>query len=605
VIILIKTFNRNLPPIIETNSSLCSLIINIGNFTYNQTKAMKSVSNSGTNFFILLCVFLSTSVLVAQQKTIVTGVIENADGPIQGATVAVKNTFNEVVTNKKGEFSIKVTQDDTVLEVSSFAMENKELTIQRGTPMTIKLEYDGQLLDEVVIKGKKKSKDEYVETPYGKKNKKSLGYSSGREITEDDISDTDITVFDVLKKMPGVQVFGLSGFNQTVLFTRSRTITSQLPSVVLDGALLDQSILNSLNPREISSIKLLKGLTATLRYGQLGSGGIIFIVTKLGKGNQLTTQEKIESLQVKGNEYVETVPSFTTVNDNSNTLNALEKATSFAQAKAIFETQEKTITTIPFYIESSEYFLKWDKEYSFEILSTIASLAPNNIKALKAYAFILEGRGAYRKVVNIYNRILALRPNRSQSYRDLALAYEAAGDYELALTLLYQIVYNTIPNVDCSGIQELAYNELRHLLAFHKNKVSFEKLPNELLSLNYKKDIRIVFEWTQPDVDFDVQFVSPERKFFNWTHTRFESKSLLQEEVSQGYAIKEHIIDDAQAGPWIVNMEFLSTERPKNPTYLKYTVFQDYGLPTQTKETKIIAMKDLQNKVTIDRFVNK
>jgi tetratricopeptide (TPR) repeat protein len=299
------------------------------------------------------------------------------------------------------------------------------------------------------------------------------------------------------------------------------------------------------------------------------------------------------------------VPSFTTVNDNSNTLNALEKATSFAQAKAIFETQEKTITTIPFYIESSEYFLKWDKEYSFEILSTIASLAPNNIKALKAYAFILEGRGAYRKVVNIYNRILALRPNRSQSYRDLALAYEAAGDYELALTLLYQIVYNTIPNVDCSGIQELAYNELRHLLAFHKNKVSFEKLPNELLSLNYKKDIRIVFEWTQPDVDFDVQFVSPERKFFNWTHTRFESKSLLQEEVSQGYAIKEHIIDDAQAGPWIVNMEFLSTERPKNPTYLKYTVFQDYGLPTQTKETKIIAMKDLQNKVTIDRFVNK
>ncbi|MDB9828659.1 carboxypeptidase-like regulatory domain-containing protein [Flavobacteriaceae bacterium] len=566
---------------------------------------MRSVFNSVTKFFILVCLFLSTSVLLAQQKTVVTGVVENADGPIQGATVAVKNTFNEVVTNQKGEFSIKVTQDDTVLEVSSFAMENKERTIQRGTPMTIKLDYDGQLLDEVVIKGKKKSKDEYVETAYGRKNKKSLGYSTGREITEDDIRDTDITVFDILKKMPGVQVFGLSGFNQSVLFTRSRTITSQPPSVVLDGALLDQSILNSLNPREISSIKLLKGLTATLRYGQLGSGGIIFIVTKLGKGNQLTTQEKIESLQVKGNEYVETLPSLSTVNNKSTSLSALEKATTFAQAKAIFETQEKTITTIPFYIESSEYFLKWDKEYSFEILSTIASLAPNNIKALKAYAFILEGRGAYKKVVNIYNRILALRPDRSQSYRDLALAYEAAGDYELALTLLYQIVYNTIPNVDCSGIQELAYNELRHLLAFHKNKVSFEKLPNELLSLNFKKDIRIVFEWTQPDVDFDVQFVSPERKFFNWTHTRFESKSLLQEEVSQGYAIKEHIIDDAQTGPWIVNMEFLSTERPKNPTYLKYTVFQDYGLPTQTKNTKIIAMKDLQNKVTIDRFVNK
>ena len=566
---------------------------------------MRSVFNSVTKFFILVCLFLSTSVLLAQQKTVVTGVVKSTDGPIQGATVTVKNTFNEVVTNQKGEFSIKVTQDDTVLEVSSFAMEYKELIIQRDTPMKIKLDYDGQLLDEVLIKGKKKSKDEFVETAYGRKNTKSLGYSTGQEITEEDIRDTDITVFDILRKMPGVEIFGMPGFNQSILFTRNRTITSQAPRVVLDGALLDQSILNSLSPSEISSIKLLKGLTATLRYGQLGSGGIIFIVTKLGKGNNVSTKEKIKSLQVKGNEYVETVPSLATVNNKSTTLSALEKATTLAQAKAIFKKQEKTNTTIPFYIESSEYFLKWDKEYSFEILSTIASLAPNNIKALKAYAFVLERRGAYKKVVNIYNRILALRPDSSQSYRDLALAYEAAGDYELALTLLYQIVYNTIPNVDCSGIQELAYNELRHLLAFHKNKVSFKKLPNELLSLNFKKDIRIVFEWTQPDVDFDVQFVSPERKFFNWTHTRFESKSLLQEEVSQGYAIKEHIIDDAQTGPWIVNMEFLSTERPKNPTYLKYTVFQDYGLPTQTKNTKIIAMKDLQNKVTIDRFVNK
>lgn len=565
---------------------------------------MKSVLISGTKSLIQLCFFLSVSVLAAQQKEVVTGVVKNVDGPIQGAVITVKNTFNEAVTNLKGEFSIKVTLDDTVFEITSFAMEYKEMSIKRGASMTIELDYDGQLLDEVVLKGKSKSKDQYEETAYGRKNKKALGYSSGMEITEEDIKDTDVTVFDILRKMPGVEIFGMPGFNQSILFTRNRTITSQAPRVVLDGALLDQSILNSLSPSEISSIKLLKGLTATLRYGQLGSGGIIFIETKLGKGNNVTTKEKIKSLQVKGNQYIETVPLLASVKTKSTTLVALEKATTFAQAKAIFETQEKTISTIPFYIESSDYFLRWDKGYSFKILSTIASLAPNNIKALKAYAFILEQRAEYKKVVSIYTRILALRPDSSQGYRDLALAHQAAGDYELAFTLLYQIVYNTIPNVDCSAIQELAYNELRHLLAFHKSKVPFEKLPNELLSLNYKKDIRMVFQWTQPDVDFDIQFVSPEGKFFNWTHTGFESKTLLQDEVSQGYAIKEHIIDDAQPGTWVVNMEFLSNERPKNPTYLKYTVFQDYGLPTQTKKTKIIAMKDLQNKVTIDRFVN-
>jgi len=565
---------------------------------------MKSVLISGTRLLVQLCLLLSVSVLMAQQKEVITGVVKNVDGPIQGALITIKNTFNETVTNQKGEFSITATQDDTVIEVASFAMEYQEVTIKRGAPMTIVLEYDGQLLDEVVIKGKSKSKDKYEETPFGRKNKKSLGYSSGREITEADIKDTDITVFDILRKMPGVQIFGLPGYNQSILFTRNITITSQPPSVVLDGALFDQSILNSISPSEISSIKLLKGLTATLRYGQLGSGGIIFIETKLGKGNQLTTKEKIESLQVKGNEYTQITPLLESLNTTSDKLLELQKATTFEQAKAIFKKQEKQTTTIPFYIESSDYFLKWDKDYSFKILSTIARIAPNNAKALKAYAFKLEERGDYKKVINVYTRILALRPESAQGYRDLALAYQTNGDYELAFTLLYQIVYNTIPNVDTTAIQELAYNELRNLLALHKTKVSYQKVPNELLALNFKKDIRMVFEWTQPDVDFDIQFVSPERKFFNWTHTRFESKTLLQDEVSQGYAIKEHIIDDAQPGSWIVNMEFLSNERPKNPTYLKYTIFKDYGLPTQTKITKVIAMKDLQTKVTIDRFVN-
>ena len=563
---------------------------------------MKSVLISGTRLLVQLCLLLSVSVLMAQQKEVITGVVKNVDGPIQGAVITIKNTFNETVTNQKGEFSITATQDDTVIEVASFAMEYQEVTIKRGAPMTIVLEYDGQLLDEVVIKAK--SKDKYEETPFGRKKKKSLGYSSGREITEADIKDTDITVFDILRKMPGVQIFGLPGFNQSILFTRSLTITSQPPSVVLDGALLDQSILNSISPSEISSIKLLKGLAATLRYGQLGSGGIIFIETKLGKGNQITTEEKIESLQVKGNEYTQITPLLESVNTESDKLLELKKATTFEQAKAIFKKQEKQTTTIPFYIESSDYFLKWDKDYSFKILSTIARIAPNNAKALKAYAFKLEERGDYKKVINVYTRILALRPESAQGYRDLALAYQTNGDYELAFTLLYQIVYNTIPNVDTTAIQELAYNELRNLLALHKTKVSYQKVPNELLALNFKKDIRMVFEWTQPDVDFDIQFVSPERKFFNWTHTRFESKTLLQDEVSQGYAIKEHIIDDAQPGSWIVNIEFLSNERPKNPTYLKYTVFKDYGLPSQTKNTKVIAMKDLQTKVTIDRFVN-
>ncbi|MGK0385454.1 MAG: tetratricopeptide (TPR) repeat protein [Patiriisocius sp.] len=574
---------------------------------YNQTKVMKTIFISATKSCILLWMLLGTTVLIAQQKEIITGFVNSSDGPIQGATVTAKNTFNEVVTNTEGAFTIKVTEEDTVLEINSFAMEYQEVAVDRKNTMTITLDFDGQLLDEVLIKGKTKEKEEIVETAYGRQNKKSLGYSTSQVLNENDIKGTDISVFDVLRKMPGVEIYGTPGINQSILFTKNKSLTSQPPGVVLDGVLLDQSILNTMNPSEIASIKLLKGLNATLRYGQLGSGGIILIVSKLGKGNVITKEDKVKSLQVKGNEYVASVAPLASINTKSDLIKALEKTSTFEEAKALFEKEKRkeATNTIPFYIETSEYFLRWDKAYSFKILATIAKLAPNNPKALKAYAFTLEERGEYKKVVSIYNRILALRPESAQAYRDVALACEAAGDYDTAFALFYQIVYNTIPNVDCSGIQELAYNEFRHLLAFHKAKVPFQKLPNEMLSLDFKHDIRIVFEWTQANVDFDIQFVSPDRKFFNWTHTKFNTKSLIQEEINQGYAIKEHIIDDADKGPWIINMEFLENERPKNPTFLKYTVFQDYGMPAETKTTKIIPMKDLQNKVTIGRFINK
>ena len=565
-----------------------------------------NISEVKKTFFICLMI-CTTAIVSAQDKTTITGTVSGPDGPIQGAMVTAKNTFNEVLTNKEGMFTMKVTEDDTVLEISSFAMEYKEVSISKSAPMKIRLEYDGQLLDEVLLKGKVKEKEELVETAYGKQNKKALGYSTSQELTEDDIKDTDITVFDVIRKMPGVEVYGTPGINQSVLFTKNKSITSQPPGVVLDGVLLDQSILNTMAPSEIASIKLLKSLNATLRYGQLGSGGIILITTKLGKGNTLTAEEKVKSLQVKGNEYTETLLPLASVNNKPNYIIALEKTETFDEAKALFEKENRKAgnNTIPFYIQTSDYFMRWDKKYSFEVLSNIAKLAPNNTKALKAYAFALEERGEYKKVVNIYNRILALRPDSAQAYRDLALACEAAGDYETSFALYYQIVYNTIPNVDCSGIQELAYNEFRHLLAFHKAKVPFQKLPNEMLSLDYKHDIRIVFEWSQPNVDFDIQFVSPDRKFFNWTHTKFDNKDIIHREINDGYAIKEHIIDDADKGTWMINMEFLEYEKPKNPTYLKYTVFQDYGLPSETKTTKIIPMKDLQTKVTIDSFVNK
>ena len=540
------------------------------------------------------------------QEITITGTVTAENNPIQGATISVKNTFNETVTDKEGNFTLKITEDDSVLEIFYFGLEYKEVSIT-STPMNIVLKRDAQLLEEVLLVGKAKEKEELVETAYGQQSKQALGYSVGQQITEDQILATDVDIFTVLRRLPGIEISGTPGFGQSILFTKNKSITSASPGVSVDGAVYDQSILTSLDPQAITSIKLLKSLNSTLRYGQLGAGGMILIQTKTGDGGKISIAAKVESLQVKGNEYIEKVPPLELSETKSNFLKELEKTTTFKEAKQKYLAKQKSAAgnTVPFYIEASDYFMRWDKEYAYSILTNIAKMAKNNPKALKVYAYKLEERGEYKKVVSIYNRILALRPDSAQAYRDLALALEAAGDYETAFTLFYQIVYNKIPNVDCSGIQELAYNEFKHLLAFHKSKVPFQTLPNDMLALGYKQDIRIVLEWTEAPVDFDVQFVSPDNKFFVWSHTKFSNQKQIEYEVKSGYAVKEQIIDDAETGNWLVNLEYFEMEQLKNPTYLKYTVYQNYGLSTETKTMKIIPLYVIGEKVTIDTFVSK
>lgn len=546
--------------------------------------------------------FMFISALQFAQET--SGKVVSKDGPIQGAIVTIKNTFNEAVTNTAGEFSIKANSEE-VLVASYFGMETKEVFATPMAPMTITLEADGELLDEVLVKAKRKTKEKTEETAYGKQNRDALGYSTSQTLTADQINQSFTNVFDIIRNMPGTEVFGLQGQGQSIIFTKNRSINTVLPIVVIDGAVFDQSVLNAISPTQIVKIALLKSLNSTLRFGQLGAGGAILITTRLGEGNILTVAQKEASLLVKGNEYTENIMAIENVPAFEPYLISLQKATTFEEAKNIYDAQFATgeYNTVPYYTSVSDYFLKWDDKFSFQVLSNIAKEATNNPKALRTYAYKLEERKEFLKALSVYKRIVALRPGESQSYLDLAMASEAAGDYGTAFALYYQIIFNKIPKVDCTGILDVTINELRHLLAFHKGKVPYQTLPNDFLAAKLKQDVRVVLQWNNPSKDFETQFVSPENKFFIWNHTRFDNRELLRQEVEQGFAIKEYVVDETSKGSWRINIRALEEEPQKNPTYLKYTLYKDFGLATETKQVKVMNLSQFSEKVTLDTFI--
>ncbi len=422
-----------------------------------------------------------------------------------------------------------------------------------------------------------------------------------QDITKAQISLADINAFEVIKRQPGIEEY-----QGALYFTKNISINRTPILVYMDDIAVDSNILKSLDARLIENITQLKSLASTVRFGSLGVGGVLLIETSTDKEADVVTIE--DRALVKGNEYTETVPTLEWVSaaiPKLNYVKALEKSSSFEEAKALYYKQLKfEKNNIDYYLNAASYFERWNPVFANTVLSSIAAIAPRNAKALKILAYTYEEKGELEKARYVYEQLVNLRPQDVQSYRDLALIYAQTKEYELAATLYRQMVYNTIPNVDFAPIQDIVFNEFRHLIKNHKSQINYKGLPNELLSLEFKLDLRIVLEWNHPATEFDVQIVSPDEKFFSYSHTAFNNKELLQSEIDAGFFLKEFVIDDGEKGSWLLNIRYSGQNNDNIPLVLKYTQYKNYGKPNETKVVKVVQLDKFEKKVTLDSFIN-
>ena len=533
------------------------------------------------------------------------GVVKSAHGPIQGVHIKIKNTFTEVKTNIDGQYGIQAFEGD-VLVVDFLGMKSKEIQIIQEGRLDILLEPDGTLLDEVVLTGKRKKAETINLGLNGEKSFDAIGYSVNI-VNAEDIKPHQLSIKDILDgKFAGVQVGGQGRPGELPgVYLRSLGSISNNTSAIyeIDGMIYESNP-PPLDMQNIESITILKSLAAVNKYGTLGRGGVIVIRTKMQAAPK--PQEELKSALVKGNDYNESTPLLNGHSEKPLYISALEKATSFEEAKAIYKNQKATVEiTIPYILDVSDYFMRWDTGFSHQLVMQIAKIAYDNPKALKTLAYKLEERKKYQEAKIIYQRIAVLRPQDAQSYRDLASIYQSTGNYQEAMNLYKQMLGNTIESVDFSGLHQMIANELAHLLKFHRNQVDYSGIPSDYLTADFKIDTRLVFEWNDPNTEFEIQFVNPDRKYYKWGHTKIENKDRLLDEIQKGYAAVEYIIDDAKAGEWIINIESLNKDTTNNPTYLKYTVYRNYGLENETVEVKVINLNVFNPKVTFDKLVSR
>ncbi len=539
------------------------------------------------------------------------GKIFSVKGPIQGASIKVKNSLIEAKSDFEGFFKIKADLND-ILMIDYLGMIEKQVFVEDLSDKYILLKTDAQILDQVTITGTTELSDE-VDTGYGKKKKKSIGFSTST-ITSEEISPSAVTIVDAIRgKFTNVQVAydqsgAATGNNQKIYVRGGSLSINNSASAIFDvEGFIYPDVPDFIDPQQIESITLLRSMSATNKYGSQGRGGVFLIKMK---SLARKTQRLLNTLKVKGNDYTEQIYSVDLDSITPFYINDYKQANSLIQAKnQFFKLQkEEYVLSIPFYVESYNYFKNIDKDFADLILKMISQKAKDNPKALKTIAYKLEESGDYDQAKILYKRLLTIRPSDEQTYRDLALIYKETKEYELAASLYNKILKNKLSQANILGLQETIVNEASHLYWTEMDKLVLTDFPLKTLKTfvpkndwnNFGYDYRIVFDWNDPAVEFNIQFVDPKKKYFNWSHTIIDDKEILEDELNYGYNTEEFIIEKSDKGKWIVNIENFSIEDESNPTYMKYTVYKNYGRPNEIRKVEVLDLSKLKQKVTLD-----
>lgn len=251
---------------------------------------------------LLLTALVMGAMSMAFAQNVVTGTVQDADGPLIGASVLVKGTTRGTITDFDGNYTIEANVGDE-LEFSYMGYSPQTITVE-GNTVNVTMAEDTEVLSEVVV------------TAMGiKRDRKALGYEVGEVKGEDLTKAKETNVAGSLAgRVAGLVVQGTAGgpAGSTRVMLRGTTemTGNNQPLYVIDGVPMDNTNFGSagtaggydlgdgisaVNPDDIETMSVLKGPAAAALYGSRASHGVILITTR--KAN---TGDAIWSVEYNG-----------------------------------------------------------------------------------------------------------------------------------------------------------------------------------------------------------------------------------------------------------------------------------------------------------------
>lgn len=239
----------------------------------------------------LLVMLILFHVLAHSQDRTITGVVKDDAGlVVPRASIQLKGTRTGTVADNMGQFRIQAKSGDVLL-ITAAGIDPAEVTIGASDVIA------------VTVKNKIATGTEVVVTALGiKRQDKALGYGVSKVDPNSLLQKSEPDVLKNLAgKVPGVDIRsgqGAPGAATRIQIRGVASFSGGEPLIVVDGVPYSNPLINTsnpfsgggtygsgfadLDPNDIESINILKGVAASALYGSRGTNGVILITTKSG-----------------------------------------------------------------------------------------------------------------------------------------------------------------------------------------------------------------------------------------------------------------------------------------------------------------------------------
>ena len=236
---------------------------------------MRNVKQNFGRVLTLAMLLMMTTIAWAQQQ--ITGTVTDSKGEaLIGVSVKQAGTSNGTTTNVNGQFTLTVPQGSN-LEFSYIGYNGLTMRAQNG--MTVALQEDNQLLDEVVVVGygtmRRKDVTSSITTVQAKDLNQGV-FSDPASMLQGKVAGLTVTTSGDPNGTPTITLRGASSLREGAAME---------PYYVIDG--IPGVDISMVAPDDIESIDVLRDASATAIYGSKAANGVIIITTKSGKEGRI------------------------------------------------------------------------------------------------------------------------------------------------------------------------------------------------------------------------------------------------------------------------------------------------------------------------------